>query len=943
MNRLRFFVVMIVAFSIQGCGFFGGSGQRTIEDLPSARVDLDEDIPIKASRKKAILSYRELLREEQKDNPDPEVIRRLGDLRLEENEDLSAMAPLEPKQKQDFTSTVIDYSETISLYEEILRGNPDYALNDDVLYQLARAYESSGQREKEIQTLDRLVRSYPQSKHIPEVQFRRGESLFIDKKYHAAERAYAKVIEFGAETRFYRNALYKHGWSLFKKVDYDIGLHSFLRLMDDMLKEGSSAEIEALSKADQELLDDTLRVLGLSYAYLGGAQEVSGYFAENGRRPFESLVYERLGKQYLEKQRYSDAANTYREFVNTNAMHVQAPHFQVQVIEAYKVGKFPSEVLNAKKQFVEAYNIHSPYWQQNSIADAQDVVNLLQTNITDLATHYHSVAQRDEKKSSKRDNYLEAATWYQAYIDSFPKDKNTPHMNFMLAEIWFETNEYANAVQEYERTAYDYKLHEKSSEAAYAALVSYDRWLKGNISAEKRGDVKQREIDSMFRFAKTYPKHDKVPVTLTKASEDLFALADYERAIVASDLMIKKYPAVPINLRKSVWVVKAHSVFELEDYLLAEKAYQEALSLSDTKQKDHIGLQEKLAASIYKQGELSQQAGNADKAVEHYLRVGQAVPNSSIRSSAEYDASALLVQGERWSEASKVLEDFRKRYPKHEAQTDVTKKLAVVYEKDGKHSQSAREYERISLDKNTPTETQRTSALIAADLYRKGGSKKSALTAYNNYVKRFPKPLEPAMDARQASLELYLAQGNKKQARVLREEMIRADATGGKSRTDRTRYLAAHATLALAIPTYDLFKATRLKLPLKKSLKQKKTRMEAALKAFEKAGAYKVESVVTAATYYTGRIYHDFSRALMQSDRPKRLSAEELEEYEFMLEEQAFPFEEKAISVYELNINRTAEGVYDDWIRKTQVQLEELLPVKYAKREQLEPYVEAIN
>ncbi len=937
MYIIRVLLVSALVTSLYACGW-GGGAHYTIEDLEHKEIDLENDIPVDSSRKKAIYSYRELLQEKNPQTDKPEVMRRLGDLRQEENEELNAVDVSEPQVAHQFTTTKIDYKETIELYEDLIAGNPYYELNDTVLYQLSRAYESDNQREKMIDSLDRLISKYPNSDYYIEAQFRRGEVLFVDKKYKAAERAYAEVIRAGVENPYYRHALYKQGWSHFKLLDYDIGLHSFIALMDDLLKEGTQEEIKSLPRPEQELLDDSLRALGLSYAYLGGPKEVSEYFVSYGKRPYEALIYDRLGSQYLNKQRYSDAANTYREYVEHNPFHQQAPHFQIKAIDAFKKGKFPSEVLDAKKQFVESYHLNSEYWLHNEIASAPDVVEYLKSNIIDLAKYYHAIAQKTKKKP----DYLEATRWYQAYIDSFPQDPHSAHMNFLLADIWFETKEYSKAVIEFERTAYQYKPHPRDAEAGYAALVAYDDWLGVIKDAETKKSVKAREIDSIFQFAQKFPQHPEAPVALTKAAEDLFSTHNYSRAIAASNLMIEGFPNSDSKLRKSAWTVKAHSSFELNEFPVAEQAYQQAILLTVEDRKERNKLEEKLAASIYKQGEASQLAGDTEAAVKHYLRVGEVVPTSKIRSTAQYDAAALLLKSEQWTHAADVLEDFRKRFPDHKEQSEVTRKLALVYEKDGRNLLAAQEYERISLDKTNDAETRRTSSLIAANLYKQEGESSRAIELYKDYIKRFPTPLEPTVEARQSLVDLYLAREDSKSVKRWRQEIIKAESAAGSKSTVRMRYLAANASLQLAIPRYTVYQATRLKLPLEKSLKVKKVLLQNALDAFELASAYKVQEVTTAATYYSGLIYHDFSRALMQSDRPSGLSAEELTQYNLLLEEQAFPFEEKAIELYELNARRTVDGVFDRWVSESLRQLAELVPAKYAKHERSEQFVEAI-
>ena len=101
--------------------------------------------------------------------------------------------------------------------------------------------------------------------------------------------------------------------------------------------------------------------------------------------------------------------------------------------------------------------------------------------------------------------------------------------------------------------------------------------------------------------------------------------------------------------------------------------------------------------------------------------------------------------------------------------------------------------------------------------------------------------------------------------------------------------------------------------------------------------------MATAATHHTAELYHDFGKALMSSQRPKGLSKEELEQYNVLLEEQAFPFEEKAVELHEANARRSAQGIYDKWVRASYAALGEMRPVRYGKSELSEVSVRAIR
>jgi tetratricopeptide (TPR) repeat protein len=71
----------------------------------------------------------------------------------------------------------------------------------------------------------------------------------------------------------------------------------------------------------------------------------------------------------------------------------------------------------------------------------------------------------------------------------------------------------------------------------------------------------------------------------------------------------------------------------------------------------------------------------------------------------------------------------------------------------------------------------------------------------------------------------------------------------------------------------------------------------------------------------------------MASARPKNLSADELEQYDLLLEEQATPFEEQAIKLHEANAHLAHDGVYDDGVKASYAALAKLMPARYGKTE----------
>lgn len=906
---------------------------KTIKDLQTKPVEVRKDNKVSSNSSKAMENYKRFL-DLQRTDPQlrAEALRRLGDLNLESGE-------LE-RMESEVTSIDLQGGEAIKLYATLLKAYPNYARNDQVLYQLARAYETTGQPEQALATLDRVVKTYPQSPQLDEVQFRRGELLFSAKNYSGAQDAYNYVIKRGTASAFYEQSLYKHGWSLFKQSLSEESLPSFAGVLDQKLVNSRKVfrQPDSLKRADRELVDDTLRVMSITFSYLEGAESLDGFLNKHGDAPYAHLLYSRLGDLYVEKQRFQDAATTYRAYVARNPNSDYAPNLAMQGIEAYRKGGFTQLVLDGKHEYVERYNFGTAFWQGRDRAKYPQVVSELKINLKDVATYFHSTAQ----KSKKVEDFQEAAKWYRDYLKSFPDDPDSSGTNYLLAETLFESKQFADAASEYERTAYFYPKNEKSATAGYAALVSYKQ-EEERLSGTAKTDWHKKATDAGVKFAQAFPEHPDSAGVLTRAAEDIFAAKDLPRAIQVAEMILARQPPVDQAKQRIAWTITAQSNYDLGAYDKAEPAYLKARDLAGTDQKLRDDLTERLAATVYKQGEAKTKAGDNAGAIEDFLRVARVAPDSKIRSTAQYDAAAQLLTLKQWDRAIGVLEDFRRDFPKSELQADVGKKLAVAYTEGGRPGQAASEFERIAADPKEDKKVQREALMQSADLYTKANNMPKAVAMLEKFVATNPQPVSDAMEARQRLADYADKNGDVVKRDTWYREIVKADAQAGNARTDRTRYLAAKAQLSLAQPVRDAFRGVRLTAPLKKSLVGKRQALDKALNAYKQAAEYNVAEVTTAATYETAELYRTLAKDLLASERPKSLKDDALEQYNTLLEEQVFPFEEQAIKLHELNTARAKEGVYDESVRRSFTALAELKPGRYGKTELVQDVVTVLK
>lgn len=896
--------------------------QPAPSDLPVERSE-----PVRRSAELALQNYEKLLDLPQDPATRAETMRRLADLQLEIDEAGGSDSLQQSEQR---------LRRSISLYNAVLADRPDAPTNDRVLYQLARAYQNVGEFDKAETVLLRMTREYPQSSYADDAHFRRAELLFRLKQFDDASAEYRHVLALKDSTPFFEAAQYKYGWSEYRQSNYETALLVFLTILNRELPPGEQTDLDAalagVAAGKKDMTRDALRVVSLSFTQLGGAEAAKRYFAANGEPAYSVLVYAALGEHLLEKKRYTDSARAYEVFVESHPRHPLAPDFLARAIAAQEKGGFIEPVVAAKERYARHLDPAAPYWAGGTASP--EVLQSLRGHLEDLARYYQARGQKPREAGTPPPaaDFQAAARWYRRLLEVYPQDPKAPELRFLLAEALYEGGDPVAAAQEYDRVVADHASYEKAPDAAYAALLARQRHAQNAPEAQRPAALRQ-SVDAALRLAQGYPQHPQALPALTRAAEELYLLGAFDEAAQVATRVLRAAPPAPEALRRTAWGVAADAHFSQKRYAEAESAYTNLLRLVPADAPERAQLTERLASAIYKQGEAAREAGDARAAADHFLRVGRLAPAAAIRGTAEYDASAMLIQLKDWTAAATVLEAFRTAYPASPLLPEVDKKLAVAYTEAGKPREAATVLGRIASRAGETPDSRRDAAWLAATLLDQAGDARAA-AAYEDYVRQYPQPFEPAMEARQKLADAAAARKDSERRRHWLREIVVADRNAGAARSPRSRQLAAEASLQLALEEVQKAARLPLKLPLKQSLPPKKAAMERAIAALSDAAAYGVAGVTTAATYELGTLYQGLSKALLQSDRPRNLSKLEREQYDLLLEEQAFPFEEKAIQWHEANLQRVAQGVYTEWIGRSLEALAQMVPGRYARREQ---------
>ncbi len=834
----------------------------------------------------------------------------------------------------------VDYDQAIHLYEEVLSNSRNPKERQETYYKLARLYDIAGRNQDSIATLGHLVHEYPSGPYYVEAEFRRGEAYFKLGDDLSAITAYEKVIASPRAGHYRQQARYKLGWAYFKSADYAKALDTFFQV-DDGLRHDIASSRGPRQQTFGKLLSDTQRVISLCFMQEDGPSSATAWFKEHGSKPYEADIYQALGKEYLIHNRFQDAADAYQAFVDSHPMDSHAPTFSSNVIKAYEDGGFPDLILPAKEAFIQHYGIGSAYWQQAPISEHNKLMPLLRKHMLDLAQHDHAEAQKTHQTAL----YLSAVGWYQQYLATDPAPDQAMHNRELMAEALYAAGHYEEAIKEFDKTAYGYNNNPHAIDAAHFELTCYEALLEEHKGQPDSDAIWARSVQASLHYAQAFPADPHAASILADVTDAQLARKDTPAAVKTARLIVQLQPPPQPRQMLAAWEVIANGEFDLDQAQAAEHDYARVLAfdsplLSDS---DRAMYQERQAAAIYKQAENLRDQHDVERAVQAFMRVGEVVPNSRLHPIAEFDAATLLLNTQQYTRAIDILEAFARQFPNHPLNQTLPEKLGLAYEKTGHNQAASVQFELIAnRQMNSDPALAREALAHAANLADKAHEADRSAQLNEKFLRHFQSPVADVAEVQYHLLQYYQQRLDATQSDRLLHDLIETDAHAGAERSARTRYLAAMATFQLAQPDFDAFVNIPLKQPLNVALTDKKAHMQKALDDYKQVLSYNIAEYTSAANYQIATIYHQLASDLMASERPANLSSLELEQYNILLEEQADPFDDKAISLYVANTDLVKQNIYDAWVQKSFSALAKLSPGRYDRHEQLEPVLTSV-
>lgn len=862
---------------------------------------------------------------------DKEKGRRAAMSRLAELE-MAELNKLDDASEQIDIDHSIEYKESIQRTIDLLSASlveyPDAKDNDRILYQLAQNYEKLNRQDESLNTLEQLSIQFPQSVYYAEAQFRLAEHAFISGDFLTAESAYSEVIFTAGGNEFYERSLFKRGWARYKQGLFAEAIEDYVTT----IKHRKFAAYQNLEGNDQGDFDEYFRALALAAINIGGPDAIKDSFTEPSEASYLYSAHRIISSIYLTQQRYAEANNALNSFIANNPNSIQIPEAYLEQLEVLKKANLANQFEAAMDTFYTRFNSSSAYWDGREDSPSYTAIKESMRDNMLLIADAQQQQYRDTKNPA---NFAAANEWYQRYLSHYSSYARKDKVYTAYAELLTTQNRLADALGYFEKAAYDGDIV-LDKDAAYATIELTDKLLKAHPEQTQWLD---NHLIYALRSVQLYQAEPRYQQVSLHAVELAYNNQRYADAIAFSNNIsttATDTTRIESNYVKGLAYLKSASPAE------AEQIFAELL-LAAKNSSDKTRFGNSLALAIYQQGQVDLRSDKIDSAITNYARIAKQTANADIAPDALYEAINLSVKNQYWNQAVTNIELFQQQYPKHRLYQDATRQLSNAYIQLGQGERAAVVFEKISAQDNDQN-VKMAALWKAAELYESKNNVADAVRAYTAYANTYPSPYAQYIESMNKLSALHIKLNQQEKANDWQRKIITTDKKTVQSyKTARTNLVAANSALSLATQQQQQFEQKRLVEPLAQSLKDKKKLMQDSISLFGHASSYNIAEVTTQATFSIGKIYQVFSKSLLDSERPKGLSGDELEQYNILIEDQAFPFEEKAIEFYEINMARTAEGTQSLWITQGYKELQKLFPARYQRQGKLDVFRSAVN
>jgi TolA-binding protein len=329
------------------------------------------------------------------------------------------------------------HTEAAATFQALLKEDPKYAALDKVYYELAWALQLAGRENQAVDAFAELIKKCPESPRVAESQFHVGEAAYKAQKFRPAAVAYAAAMEKSGKSDLGEKSAHKLGWAYYR--------------LDDM------------NDAEQ------------AFAYQLATWPRGSLAADAAFMEAECL---------FKQKKYGEAVAAYERVKNPSSKDFQALTLlhTAQALAAQAVGMNRNDQEKQRKAM----------WEKDAA-----LANRLLQSFAD--TPYLPEAEYERGWALQNlGRFDEAQAEYQKVLAKSSAEP-AARAQFMIGQIQFQQNKYADAVKSFYLVLYGYPYPQWQADAAFEAAKCFEALHK-----------RSQAIKQYQELIEKFPQSDKV-------------------------------------------------------------------------------------------------------------------------------------------------------------------------------------------------------------------------------------------------------------------------------------------------------------------------------------------------------------------------------------------------------------------------------------------------
>lgn len=802
-----------------------------------------------------------------------------------------------------------DFHQAIEAYGTVIERFSGHSLVEDALYGLAYSYTEQGDPDRAAEEYSRLIQRYPNTRYSLEINMRLGEYFFDMGELDRAIGHYRKVAM--AENQDYKGkALYKMGWAYYNLDEYGEAVDTFFTLLDHDLTLTGSAE---------SLADESIDIIARSYAESSGTPGLVRRLSSRPHDPRSEAILFRLADLYKERSFYPEAIGTYRTYVKLFPTGKELPTVLARMDESYYLRGNTLAALELRESYPEVVGPGSIWYRGAPDEKKAEILKWILENLKASAERRRARYQAGGTENELVTGLEDLSMYSRLSTGSLPCQ--VMHLKGLTQA---DLMHYPDAARTLNSLA---ERSECLELAPQAALRSMDFQIE---VYEETGELDVDLLGSTVAvLQKVGAQNPSTPKAVLAMGEILVNLGRHPEARTYFSRLIRDYPSSEESVRARF--VMGRTFFQEDDFKQAAAWFRESWRKSPGTE-NGMEARRLHIYSLFKYAEELSRQKESTLAAQRFEAIYRNFPDTDVSQVSLYNAGQLYRKMGLEMKATDLFEELALTYEESDLASEALLLSVHILEALGNPVRAADD--SLALAKLSKGEDRLKALVKSADLYSSGKAFRKAAAVREMVIREFPEPVE------QRSTQLLLL-GKDQEAAGMREEAGKSyeKVIGLADEHPDSPLLAENAArgqLRIAEESYQRYIRVKIAPPVEESVVVKRELLQEVIRNFVTAGSYRIAGVSTASNYFIGSALEQFKDGILLSPRPETLSPEELEEYELILQEMAYPFEEKALEAYRVNVERVVElGILDPWIEKSYQRLAELAPWAYNREEKI--------